>query len=161
MCVYVCVCVRVCVCVCVCACTVSNMRYILALLFAIELAMRLCAYGCREFFCGEDWLWSLLDAFIVLSSIWDIVLDVLFLWDASDNPVSTLRAIRILRLARIVKAVRLMRVFRFVRALRTLISSIFHTLKSLFWALVLMVLILYVFGASATIRDLREKHPQT
>ena len=122
-------------------------------MFTLELFMRLCAYGCREFFCGEDWLWSLLDAFIVVSSIWDIALDLIFLWDASstgaanpDNPVSSLRALRILRLARIVKAVRLMRVFRFVRALRTLISSIFHTLKSLFWALMLMVLIVYVFG---------------
>lgn len=91
--------------------------------------------------------------FHVVSSIWDIALDLIFLWDASstgaanpDNPVSSLRALRILRLARIVKAVRLMRVFRFVRALRTLISSIFHTLKSLFWALMLMVLIVYVFG---------------
>ncbi|CAE7620368.1 CACNA1D [Symbiodinium sp. CCMP2592] len=128
-------------------------QYSLAFMFTLELSMRLCAYGCREFFCGEDWLWSLLDTFIVLSSIWDIALDLIFLWDASstatdnpDNPVSSLRALRILRLARIVKAVRLMRVFRFVRALRTLISSIFHTLKSLFWALMLMVLIVYVFG---------------
>ena len=112
--------------------------------------MRLFASGCHEFFCGRDSLWSLLDAFIVLSSIWDVVLDAIYLWDASssDNPVSTLRALRVLRLARIVKAVRLMRVFRFVRALRTLITSIFHTLKSLFWALVLMVLIVYVFGRS-------------
>lgn len=128
-------------------------QYSLAFMFTLELFMRLCASGCREFFCGEDWLWSLLDAFIVVSSIWDIALDLIFLWDASstgaanpDNPVSSLRALRILRLARIVKAVRLMRVFRFVRALRTLISSIFHTLKSLFWALMLMVLIVYVFG---------------
>jgi len=128
-------------------------QYGLAFMFTLELSMRLCAYGCREFFRGEDWLWSLLDTFIVLSSIWDIALDLIFLWDASstgtdnpDNPVSSLRALRILRLARIVKAVRLMRVFRFVRALRTLISSIFHTLKSLFWALMLMVLIVYVFG---------------
>ncbi|CAE7513691.1 Cacna1i [Symbiodinium pilosum] len=123
-------------------------QYLLASLFALELVLRLCAYGFREFFFGPDGLWSLLDAFIVLSSVWDVVLDLIFLWEASgsDNPVSTLRALRILRLARIVKAVRLMRVFRFVRALRTLISSIFHTLRSLFWALVLMVLIVYVFG---------------
>ena len=98
------------------------MRYLLASLFALELVLRLCAYGFREFFFGPDGLWSLLDAFIVLSSVWDVVLDLIFLWEASgsDNPVSTLRALRILRLARIVKAVRLMRVFRFVRALRQL-----------------------------------------
>ena len=34
----------------------------------------------------------------------------------------------------------------FVTALRTLVTSIFHTLKSLFWALVLLFLIVYVFA---------------
>ena len=38
------------------------------------------------------------------------------------------------------------RIFRFVMALRTLVTSIFHTLKSLFWALLLLVIIVYVFG---------------
>jgi len=42
--------------------------------------------------------------------------------------------------------VRLMRIFRFVLALRTLIYSILHTLKALFWALVLLFLIVYVFA---------------
>ena len=41
--------------------------------------------------------------------------------------------------AGIVKAVRLMRIFRFVMALRMLVSSIVNTLKSLFWALVLLL----------------------
>mmetsp|Transcript_55225 Transcript_55225/g.128837 ORF Transcript_55225/g.128837 Transcript_55225/m.128837 type:complete len:645 (-) Transcript_55225:179-2113(-) len=125
-------------------------QYALAAFFFAELVLRLLAWGYRELFCGEDWMWTLLDTFIVVSSLLDIVLDilVLVLWREStvENPVSSLRAFRMLRLARIVKAVRLMRVFRFVRALRTLITSIFHTLKSLFWALVLLVLIVYVFG---------------
>ncbi|CAE7317370.1 Cacna1h, partial [Symbiodinium pilosum] len=48
------------------------------------------------------------------------------------------------------KAVRLMRVFRFVMAFRTLITSILYTLKSLFWALMLLVVIVYVFGVLFT-----------
>eukprot|EP00435_Cladocopium_sp_Y103_P005192 s4394_g1.t1 len=70
-------------------------------------------------------------------------------------------AFRVIRITRIVKAVRLMRIFRFVMALRTLetktmgpvkglewmlITSIMHTLKSLFWAMVLLVLIIYAFA---------------
>eukprot|EP00435_Cladocopium_sp_Y103_P034463 s1481_g8.t3 len=39
-----------------------------------------------------------------------------------------------------------MRIFRFVMALRMLITSIMHTLKSLFWAMVLLVLIIYAFA---------------
>lgn len=39
-----------------------------------------------------------------------------------------------------------MKIFRFVMALRTLVTSIFHTLKSLFWALILLAIIVYCFA---------------
>eukprot|EP00913_Durusdinium_trenchii_P001833 g1699.t1 len=48
---------------------------------------------------------------------------------------------RVIRLTRVIKTVRLVRIFRFVIALRTLVTSIVHTLKALFWALTLLVLI--------------------
>ena len=67
--------------------------------------------------------------------------------------VINLKALRVIRVTRIVKAVRLMRIFRFVMALRTLITSIVHTLQSLFWALALLVLIVYVFAVSRCISD--------
>jgi hypothetical protein len=67
--------------------------------------------------------------------------------------VINLKALRVIRVTRIVKAVRLMRIFRFVMALRTLITSILHTLQSLFWALALLVLIVYVFAVSRWISD--------
>ena len=60
--------------------------------------------------------------------------------------VSSLKAFRIIRITRVVRTVRLIRLFRFVLALRTLITSIFSTLKSLFWALILLALIVYVFA---------------
>lgn len=63
---------------------------------------------------------------------------------------SNLKAFRIIRITRLVKAVRLARIFRFVMAFRLLISSILHTLKSLFWALMLLVLIIYVFAVLFT-----------
>lgn len=49
--------------------------------------------------------------------------------------MSSLKAFRIIRITRILKTVQLVRVLRFVVALRTLVTSIFHTLKSLVWAL--------------------------
>eukprot|EP00434_Breviolum_minutum_P011077 symbB.v1.2.009774.t1/scaffold630.1/size178988/3 len=45
---------------------------------------------------------------------------------------------------------RLMRVFRFIMAFRTLIASISDTLKSLFWALMLLAVIVYVFAVLFT-----------
>eukprot|EP00435_Cladocopium_sp_Y103_P033799 s2779_g8.t1 len=123
-----------------------------ALLFTIELVLRIWGYGCRNFFCSQDWAWSLLDTFIVLSSLWEVTLFIMdaFSANASDaasiSGVTGLKAFRIVRLTKLVKTVRLMRIFRFVLALRMLITSILHTLKSLFWALVLLLLIVYVFA---------------
>eukprot|EP00913_Durusdinium_trenchii_P020968 g19703.t1 len=64
--------------------------------------------------------------------------------------MSSLKAFRIIRITRVIKVVRLMRVFRFVMAFRTLIASIAETLKSLFWALMLLGVVIYVFAVLFT-----------
>lgn len=51
-----------------------------------------------------------------------------------------------LRITRLTRALRLERLLRFVSALRTLVHSIYVTLKSLAWAMLLLVIIMYVFG---------------
>ncbi|CAE7039850.1 Cacna1h [Symbiodinium sp. CCMP2456] len=139
-------------------------NYVFSAIFAVELFLRL--YVERwALYCGEDWMWGWLDTFIVFTAVWDIVVDV---WMASQEgaesvaDMSGLRAFRIIRITRIVKAVRLMRIFRFVMALRMLVSSIVNTLKSLFWALVLLILIVYVFGVifSQAVNDfLQDQEP--
>ncbi|CAJ1331417.1 unnamed protein product [Effrenium voratum] len=64
--------------------------------------------------------------------------------------MSGFKVFRVIRITRIIKTARLVRIFRFVIALRTLVTSIFHTLKALFWALALLVLIVYVFAVLFT-----------
>ena len=66
-------------------------------------------------------------------------------WE-SFSGLSTLKAMRIVRLTRVLKTVQFVRLFRFVMALRTLVQSILHTMKALFWALLLLGLIIYVFA---------------
>ncbi|CAE7025570.1 Scn11a [Symbiodinium sp. CCMP2456] len=126
-------------------------QYIYTLLFFIELVFRSAALG-RDYYCSKEWMWAALDVFIVATSLWEVFVDT---WYAiagdeagleSFGGLTGLKAFRIVRITRIVKTVRLMRIFRFVLALRTLIHSIWHTLKSLFWALVLLLLIVYIFG---------------
>ena len=115
----------------------------------MELVLRFKADGWR-FLCGPEWVWSWLDVFIVLSSLWEVAIEIMYVWqgdagaqEAAEHVsgIINLKAFRVIRIARIVKAVKLMRIFRFVIALRTLITSIIHTLQSLFWALALLVLI--------------------
>lgn len=118
-------------------------------LFIFELIMRVLAYG-RKVFCGsDDWMWGWLDVTICITGVLQLTDDFYLLTQHGDGDSSTnssVRAFRIIRVARILRAVRVVRVLRFVTALRTLVMSIFHTLKALFWALVLLILIVYVFA---------------
>ena len=50
-------------------------QYLYAAIFTIELLLRLAADGLR-FFISDDWAWSWLDLFIVLSSLWEVVVDI-------------------------------------------------------------------------------------
>jgi len=123
---------------------VRGVQYTFTALFTVELLLRLVAFGFRRMFCEEDWIWSALDVVIVVSSLWETALDILS--NNANTNISALRAFRIIRLTKILRTMRLIRIFRFVNALRMLITSIFHTLKSLFWALVLICLNVYVFA---------------
>ncbi|CAE7527669.1 Catsper1, partial [Symbiodinium microadriaticum] len=118
-------------------------------LFVFELIMRILAYGKKVFCSSDDWMWGWLDLTICITSVLQLTDDfsVLTQQDAGESSTnSSVRAFRIIRVARILRAVRVVRVLRFVTALRTLVMSIFHTLKALFWALVLLFLIVYVFA---------------
>lgn len=126
-------------------------QYLYTFLFASELLLRIrAADGVRHFFWTDDWHWNSLDFFIVISSLWEIIVDITHMLGegglSSLAGVSSLKAFRIIRITRVVKTVRVIRLFRFVLKLRTLITSIASTLTSLFWAMILLTLVIYVFA---------------
>lgn len=121
-------------------------------IFLVEWLVRIFAFGYRSFFCGRDnWAWHLLDTFVVLSSLFEIFIEVWtgFAADASADEfqnVSNVRVLRTIRMTRLVRILRISRLIRFVTALRTLVASIMFTMKSLIWSLVLLLIVIYVFG---------------
>ena len=127
-------------------------QLVYSLLFTLELLLRLTAVGCRRYFCGSQIAWNWFDTFIVLSALYELVTELLAtgLDSESDSVASTagsnLRIFRILRLTRLTRVLRVVRLIRFVRPLQTLVNSIFHTLKALAWALVLLSVINYMRG---------------
>lgn len=54
---------------------IQAFQYTCTILFTIELLIRAAAYG-RQLFCARDWTWSLLDAFIVSTSLYEMVLEL-------------------------------------------------------------------------------------
>lgn len=115
----------------------------------MELALRLIGDGFRFFTC-DSWMWNWLDALIVSTSVLEflvnyVILDLLVGVGAINN-ASNMRILRMIRIMRLVRVFRVTRMMRFIRALRTLVYSIFSTLKSLVWAMLLLLMITYVFG---------------
>lgn len=125
-----------------------------AFCFLVELVMRVVADG-RFFFHVQhpDVAWNYLDLCVVGSSIVEAVLDTLTLFgsseldgrESSESP-DNMRLLRVVRIVRIMRVMRVLKILRFVHALRTLVYSILCTMRSLFWAMLLLMIILYMFG---------------
>ncbi|CAE7224670.1 scn4ab [Symbiodinium pilosum] len=108
--------------------------------FFIELCLRLWCYK-GSFFYGEENGWNLFDSFLVVSS----VLDVILTYTAADISPALAASMKMLKLFRIM---RVFRVFRFFRELGNWAMMIMDSLKSLFGALILLGIIVYVFAVS-------------
>ncbi|CAK9073827.1 Sodium channel protein para (Protein paralytic) (Sodium channel 1) (DmNav1), partial [Durusdinium trenchii] len=133
-------------------------------LFTSELLLRILVRGIRIFW-GEDWGWMLLDAAIVISSLFEFVIEAnLENWEnvprehwenvivssSNDteqaNVFTNMRLLRILRVAKITRAFRIVRLVRFIRSLRTLLLCIGRTLRAMAWSAVLLLLIMFLFA---------------
>lgn len=128
-------------------------QHVFAGAFVLELVLRVAAEGKSFFLASRQWMWNYLDVFIVFTSIFEVIMDSIYLANGGDQTDSTaiegssnVRIIRILRIARLMRIIRVARILRFIHALRTFIYSIVATMKSLVWALLLLCMILYVFG---------------
>mmetsp|Transcript_90900 Transcript_90900/g.261968 ORF Transcript_90900/g.261968 Transcript_90900/m.261968 type:complete len:565 (-) Transcript_90900:181-1875(-) len=120
------------------------------LLFAVELMLKLWCMR-RSFFVDPILrYWNWLDLVTVGCSFFELGVTVALGTGLRDNPVEngveSVRILRIIRVARLFKIVRVFRVVRFIRALRTMVYQLLSTAKPLFWAGVLLSLIIYVFA---------------
>lgn len=123
--------------------------------FLIEWLLRVLTVGTSFFRAGPDFYWNWFDTTVIMLSIPSIL--TVFHVAAGDGTQqgggwapNNLRAARILRLTRIIHIIRASKMLTFIRALRYLVFSIVSTLKSLVWAMVLLVLIFYTFGTVMT-----------
>lgn len=134
---------------------------IYACLFALELLLRLISDGPRRYALGRGWAWNWLDVLVVSAAWIDIILEVLGSSDKTDVN-SSVRVLRLFRVSRLLRIVKTIWIVRFVGALRTLVSSLVDTLKPLFWAMVLLFIIIYIAGVLFTdvVLEHKENHEQ-
>lgn len=101
-------------------------------IFVCELLLRLCADGLEFFTIGG--VWNVFDAVLVVFQLLDQLNLYVF---------KMLQALRLFRSLRIMRALRLVHLFH---DLRNIVLSISTTLSSLVWAMVLLVVNVYVFS---------------
>lgn len=123
----------------------------LVFVFVSETALKLIGLGCQEFWRGEESVWNVFDFTIVTLSVVETMVD----WwaqsiSSSADGSNSFRVMRALRLVRTLRGFRIIRLFRYFSALRGLILSIFSTMGSLLWTLLLLLILFYTFGCIFT-----------
>merc|ERR1719162_1824472 len=69
---------------------------------------------------------------------------------ASSNGQMNFSFMRILRILRLVRIMRMIRILRLITELRTIVASIMGSMRSLFWTVCLIFMLVYVFAVYLT-----------
>mmetsp|Transcript_43521 Transcript_43521/g.100171 ORF Transcript_43521/g.100171 Transcript_43521/m.100171 type:complete len:731 (-) Transcript_43521:143-2335(-) len=116
--------------------------YFFIVFYVFELCVKLMLSGWVQFFKGADMKWNLFDVLLVFLGIYENLAE-LFGGLSSGADLTWLRMLRLLKMMKMFRVVRLM---RFFKVLRTMISSIAGSLVMLFWAMLMLGLMMYMFG---------------
>eukprot|EP00929_Paragymnodinium_shiwhaense_P001216 TRINITY_DN10143_c0_g1_i1.p1 TRINITY_DN10143_c0_g1~~TRINITY_DN10143_c0_g1_i1.p1 ORF type:complete len:841 (+),score=170.01 TRINITY_DN10143_c0_g1_i1:113-2635(+) len=115
-------------------------------IFFLELLLRVCLIGLKNFFLGHDGAWNSFDALVVAVMVFEEgMVHAGFEAQTADGD-STAVLWRSARVMRIVRFVRIMRVLRFLGGFRVLITAILGTLKSCAWAICLLFLTIFLYS---------------
>eukprot|EP00746_Dinoflagellata_sp_MGD_P145120 gnl/MRDRNA2_/MRDRNA2_77771_c0_seq1.p1 gnl/MRDRNA2_/MRDRNA2_77771_c0~~gnl/MRDRNA2_/MRDRNA2_77771_c0_seq1.p1 ORF type:complete len:620 (+),score=129.78 gnl/MRDRNA2_/MRDRNA2_77771_c0_seq1:111-1970(+) len=121
--------------------------------FCFELSVRILRHK-LAFFKDDDWLWNLLDFFIVMSGVidqWCIpVLQATGLEKKGEGGEKMGVIVMLMRMLRLLRIVRLFRLVRIVRPLYELAQGVLEAVQGMFWVLVLMVMVLYAIAILCT-----------
>eukprot|EP00927_Polykrikos_kofoidii_P025402 TRINITY_DN22825_c0_g2_i1.p1 TRINITY_DN22825_c0_g2~~TRINITY_DN22825_c0_g2_i1.p1 ORF type:complete len:671 (+),score=142.26 TRINITY_DN22825_c0_g2_i1:72-2084(+) len=117
-------------------------------IFLGELLLKLKVHG-RGFFTDENMAWNIFDMAIVVMQLLEVVVEA-FTSTELPGGFKALRLIRIVRIMRLLRLVRLIRLMRIFMELRMISSLLVDTARSLFGAIVTVVIFLYLIGVCLT-----------
>jgi len=122
--------------------------------FVMELVLRLYVHRSR-FFYMSGWQWNVFDCVLITLQLCEqIMLAVLPADEQSDGQalvgVNDFSAARVVRLLRLIRVLRVARVLQGISELRILVVSILNSVKSLFFSMVLLVLLIYTVSLYLT-----------
>merc|ERR1719197_136468 len=110
-------------------------EYFFTIFFMVELSMRVIAQK-KMFIYGKDKYWNLFDSILILISLIQLVAS------AGVN-LSVFRIFRIFRLIRLLKVIAKVQL---LESLNLMVFGIINCIAPLFWAILILILIMYAFG---------------
>jgi len=124
---------------------IADMEIVFIFFYAAELLLRVFVYQTGFFICA-DWSWNTLDLFLVFLAVYDLVAVSTGFMGGGTN----FSFMRLLKVLKVLKTLRTVRVLRMFRELRLMIHSVFGSIRSLFWAIIMISLVTYIFGCCFT-----------
>jgi len=112
--------------------------------FLVELMLKIYFDGLRSYFTGPGCEWNIADFVFVAMSLVDFMLSLA----VSGSEESNLQLFTIMRLVRLLRITRLVRLLRFnmFKELVLMIRGIMAASRCLFWAIMLLVFVIYCLG---------------
>lgn len=127
------------------------LNFVLIAIYIAEFLLKVAATGVWYHFRGPEYAWNQFDFVFVVMAVVEVVIEVVVSSSGLTSVnMSTIRIVRLLRLGRMLRGIRIVRMMRFMASLRQLLHSIFNTLKSLFWTLLLLLMLFYAVGTALT-----------
>jgi len=123
---------------------IVNVNRGFAIFYMVEILLRIFTFRMLFFF-NADWRWNLFDLVLVLASVYNMLTPVIAN-DGGEGGGGASNLMRLLRLLKLLKMLRMIRLMESFRELRLFIFPIVKSLRSLFWTLFMLAIILYVFG---------------
>lgn len=121
----------------------------LVFVFVIEVILK--AYVERmHFLLGDERIWNCFDIILVLMVVVEVIADVAESRTEGGHSKHIKSLLKIGEVVRFARVLRIFRMLRFSASLRVILSKIFNSMKTLFWVMILIFLLLFVVAICIT-----------
>eukprot|EP00931_Biecheleriopsis_adriatica_P004365 TRINITY_DN106047_c0_g1_i1.p1 TRINITY_DN106047_c0_g1~~TRINITY_DN106047_c0_g1_i1.p1 ORF type:complete len:618 (+),score=107.32 TRINITY_DN106047_c0_g1_i1:27-1880(+) len=128
-------------------CTIwTELEVTFTVFYMIEWICKLYLLTCRGYFLGASWYWNWFDFFVLWLGVFEMCLTLgLENIAGYSDSLQDLVVIKILRMSRLMRLIRALK-FGAFKELKQMIMGIFNGLSVLFWAVVLLLVLIYVLA---------------
>mmetsp|Transcript_88542 Transcript_88542/g.277265 ORF Transcript_88542/g.277265 Transcript_88542/m.277265 type:complete len:621 (+) Transcript_88542:99-1961(+) len=128
----------------------TDLQNAFGVIFLLELMLRLHAEG-RKFLRPPGWKWNVFDLVLVSTFVADFASSYISTSSATDlSSTFAGRILRAARFCRILRTLRLVRATSYAHEFRKMAYALQHSVHTLFWALLLLFVIIYCFATTFT-----------